>query len=91
MTNSKRSGRGDIGRAGHEPLLREGIDMSFGPPPEEHLYRCRVCGLEDLVNEVIIDVTVGMAQFRGEYQGGMPKLECPRCCRETMEYVDQEE
>jgi hypothetical protein len=30
------------------------------------------------------------AKFRGEYQGGMPKLECLRCNGETMEYVDQE-
>jgi hypothetical protein len=77
-------------RPGKEPMPREGIDIPFGPPPEEYLYRCRVCGAEDLVNEVIIDVTVGTAQFRGEYQGDMPKLECPRCNRETMEYVDQE-
>jgi rubrerythrin len=54
------------------------------------VYRCRVCGVEDLVNEVIIDVVVGGAKFRGDYQGGMPKLECPTCGRETMEYVDQE-
>ena len=38
----------------------------------------------------IIDVVVGGAKFRGDYQGGMPKLECPTCGRETMEYVDQE-
>jgi hypothetical protein len=77
-------------RPGKEPMPREGIDIPFGPPPEEYLYRCRVCGAEDLVNEMIIDVTVGTAQFRGEYQGGMPKLECPSCNGETMEYVDQE-
>jgi hypothetical protein len=91
MTNSKRSGRDDIGRASHKLLPREGIDIPFGPSPEEYVYRCGVCGLEDLVNEVIIDVVVGGAKFRGEYQGGMPKLECPKCCRETMEYVDQEQ
>jgi hypothetical protein len=55
------------------------------------VYRCGVCGLEDLVNEAIIDVVVGGAKFRGEYRGGMPKLECPKCCRKTMEFVDQEE
>jgi hypothetical protein len=71
-------------------LPREGIDIPFGPPPEEYLYRCPVCGTEDLVNEVIIDVVVDGAKFRGEYQGGMPKLECLRCNGETMEYVDQE-
>jgi hypothetical protein len=32
--------------------------MPFGPPPEEYVYRCGVCGLEDLVNEAIIDVVV---------------------------------
>ena len=90
MTNSKRSGRDAIGQANPKPLPREGIDIPFGPPPEEYVYRCQVCGMEDLVNEVIIDVVIGGAKFRGEYQGGMPKLECPKCCRETMEYVDQE-
>ena len=77
-------------RAGKEPRPREGIDIPFGPPPEEYLYRCPVCGVEDLVNEVIIDVAVGAAKFRGEYPGGMPKLGCPGYNSETMEYVDQE-
>jgi hypothetical protein len=91
MTNSKRSGRDDIAQPDNEPLLREGIDIPFGPPPEEYLYRCPVCGAEYLVNEAIIDVAVGAAQFRGEYRGGMPKLGCPGCNGETMEYVDQEQ
>lgn len=91
MTNSKRSGRDDIAHPGNEPPLREGIDIPFGPPPQESLYRCPVCGAEDLGNEAIIDVAVGAAKFRGEYQGGMPKLGCPGCNGETMEYVDQEE
>lgn len=91
MTNSKRSERADIAQPGNEPSSREGIDIPFGPPPEEYVYLCQVCGLEDLVNEIIIDVVVGGAKFRGEYQGGMPKLEGPQCCRETMEYVDQQE
>ena len=42
-----------------------------------------------LVNEAIIDVAVG-CKFRSEYQGGMPKIRCPGCNGETMEYVDQE-
>jgi hypothetical protein len=79
-----------MGRSSPKPLPREGIDIPFGPSPEEYLYRCRVCDAEDLVNEVIIDVVVGEAKFRDDYQGGMPKLECPKCCHETMEYVDQE-
>ena len=72
MTNSNRSGRDDIARSDNEPLLREGIDIPFGPPPEEYVYLCRVCGLEDLVNEIIIDVVVGGAKSRGEYQGACP-------------------
>ena len=48
--------------------------IPFGPPPEEYLYRCPVCGEEMLVNEAIIDVAIGAAQFRGEYPGGMPTL-----------------
>ena len=91
MTNSKRSKRDDINQQRRGCTPREGIDSPFGPPPEEYVYRCQGCGLEDLVNEVIIDVVVGGAKFRGEYQGGMPKLECPKCCYETMEYVDQEQ
>ena len=47
----------------HEPHSREGIDIPFGPPPEEYLYRCGVCGEEMLVNEAIIDVAVGAASF----------------------------
>ena len=70
--------------------LREGIDTPFGPPPEEYLYRCAVCGEEALVNEEIIDVTIGTLKFRGEYQGGMPTIGCPGCNGETMRYVDQE-
>ena len=43
-----------------------------------------------LVNEAIIDVAIGAAQFRGEYTGGMPIIGCPGCNGETMGYVDQE-
>jgi hypothetical protein len=43
-----------------------------------------------LINEAIIDVAIGAAKFRGEYQGGMPTIECPGCNGETMAYVDQE-
>jgi hypothetical protein len=75
-----------MGQPGNEPPPREGIDIPFGPPPEEYVYRCGVCGLEDLVNEAIIDVVVGGAKFRGEYQGGMPKLECPKCCPTGCEF-----
>jgi hypothetical protein len=66
------------------------LDEPFGPPPEEYLYRCPVCREEMLVNEAIIDVAVGAAKFRGEYEGDMLKIGCPGCNRETMEYVDQE-
>ena len=74
MTNSKRSERDDTDRASNESLPREGIDMPFGPPPEEYLDHGPVCGAENLVNEVIIDVAVGAAKFRGAYQGGMPRV-----------------
>ncbi len=59
------------------------IDIPFGPPPEEYLYRCAVCGEEMLVKEAIIDVAVGAAKFRGEYRGGMPTIGCPGCNGET--------
>ena len=73
-----------------EPVPREGIDIPFGPPPEEYLSRCPVCGAEELINEAIIDVAVGAAKFRGEYEGGMPTIGCLGCNRETMAYVDQQ-
>jgi len=69
---------------------RESIDMPFGPPPEEYLYCCPVGGEEMLVNEAIINVAVGAATFQGAYQGGLPKIGCPGCSGETMEYVDHE-
>jgi hypothetical protein len=73
-----------------EPIPPQDLDVPFGPPPEEYLYRCTVCGEELLVNEAIIDAAIGMAKFRGEYAGGMPTIGCSGCNGETMEYVDQE-
>ena len=78
-----------MGRKQPEPTPPEGLDGPFGPPPEEYLYRYSVYGEETLVNEAIIDVAVGAAKFRGEYQGGMPMIGCPGCNGETMGYVDQ--
>jgi ribosomal protein S27E len=73
-----------------KPLLREGIDVPFGPPPEEYKYRCSVCGTELMVNEAIIDAGIGMAQFNNEYyEGFMPKVGCPGCNNYTMEYVEE--
>ena len=74
----------------HEPVPSEDLDIPFGPPPEEYLSRCGVCGEEMLVNEAIIDVAIGAAKFHGEYTGGMPIIGCPGCNGETMEYVEQE-
>lgn len=43
------------------------------------------------INEAIIDVGIGMAKFRREYYVGfMPKVGCPGCNGDTMEYVDRE-
>jgi hypothetical protein len=77
-------------RKRQEPIQPEGLDAPFGLPPEESLYRCPVCQEEMLVNEAIIDVAIGAAKFRGDYQGGMPTIGCPGCHGETMEYVEQE-
>ena len=71
----------------HEPVPLEDLDIPFGPPPEEYLYRCGICSEEMLVNEAIIDVAIGAAKFRGEYTGGMPIIGCPRCNGETMVYT----
>lgn len=63
-------------------------DMPFGPPVEEYLYRCSACGEEWLVDDVIVDAAIGMAKFRGEYDGKLPSLGCPGCNGDTLEYVD---
>ena len=68
--------------------LEEGVDVPFGPPPVEYNYRCSHCRHEMQVNEAIIDVEIGMAEFDGRYyEGFMPVLGCPGCNHETMEYV----
>jgi len=67
----------------------EGKDVPFGPPPTEYNYRCSQCDCEMLVNEAIIDVEVGIAEFEGRwYEGFMPVLGCPGCNRETMQYAE---
>jgi hypothetical protein len=44
------------------------------------------------VNEAIIDVGIGMAKFQNVYYPGfMPKVGCPGCHGDTMEYVEQDE
>ncbi|MDA3790816.1 MAG: hypothetical protein PF503_20270 [Desulfobacula sp.] len=68
--------------------LIEGEDIPFGPPPEEYSYRCSQCNREFAVNEAIIDVEIGLAEFEGRYyEGFMPVLGCPGCNQETLEYV----
>jgi len=49
-----------------------------------------LCSEEMLVNEAIVDVTIGAATFRGEYTGGMPIIGCPGYNGETMAYVKPE-
>jgi hypothetical protein len=51
---------------------------------------CRIFQKLLLVNEAIIDVAIGAAQFHGEYTGGMPMLGCPGCNGETMAYIEPE-
>ena len=85
----KQYGEESMRRKRHEAIPPHVLDEPFGPPLEEYRYRCPVCGEEMLVNEAIIDVAVGAAKFRGEYTGGMPRVGCPGCNGETMEYVEQ--
>ncbi len=78
-------------RQDEAPQAREDRDESFGPPPIEYPYRCTVCGMDLLVNEVIIDAGIGMAKFQNEYyEGFMPTIGCPGYNGETMAYVEQE-
>ena len=40
------------------------------------------------VNEAIIDVEIGIAEFEDRYyEGFMPVLGCPGCNKDTMEFV----
>ena len=77
-----------MAQACNNRVPEEGDDVPFGPPVEEYLYRCSACGEEWLVDDVIVDAAVGMAKFRGEYDGRLPSLECPGCNGDTLEYVD---
>ena len=61
-----------------ESLLIEREEIAFGPPLEEYSYRCSKCECEMLVNEAIIDVELGIAEFEDLwYEGFMPVLGCP--------------
>lgn len=61
----------------------------FGPPPKEYNYRYSMCGIELLVNEVVVDAGIGMAKFNKEYyKGYMPKIGCPGCDNYTMECIE---
>jgi rubrerythrin len=67
----------------------EGVDIPFGPPPEQYSYRCSRCKYEMEVNEAIIEVGIAKAEFEGTYfEGFMPILVCPNCNQETMEYFE---
>ena len=52
----------------------EGVDIPFGPPPEEYSYRCSHCGHEMEVNEAIIYVGVFMAEYDGSYHEGFIRV-----------------
>ena len=68
--------------------LIEGVDILFGPPPEEYSYRCSHCQCKMDVNEAIIDVEIGIAEFEGRYyEGFMPVFGCPGCNKDTMKFV----
>ena len=68
---------------------KEGVDIPFGPPPEEYNYRCSQCKYEMEVNEAIIDVEIAKTEFEGTYfEGFIPILVCPNCNQETMEYFE---
>ena len=72
-----------------EVRIKPGLDVPFGPPPEEYNHRCSHCRYEMKVNEAIIDVEIEKAEFEGRnVEGFMPLFGCPRCNRETMEYAE---
>jgi len=77
-----------MGQAGNNRVPEDDDDVPFGPHVEEYLYRCSACGAEWLVDDVMVDAAVGMAKFRGEYDGRLPSLGCPGCNGDTLEYVD---
>jgi len=62
--------------------------MAVRPVSGTYSYRCSRCRLEMKVNEAIIDVEIGIAEFEGRWhEGFMPVLGCPGCNRKAMEYV----
>jgi hypothetical protein len=77
--------RGNIRRKRHEPIPPEALDKPFGSPPEEYRSRCAVCSAEMLVNEAIMAVAIGTANFHGEYTGEMSRLGCLARNGETLE------
>ena len=88
MTSMKTSKPAGTAQFLNETIV-EGIDVPFGPPPEEYNYRCSHCQYEMKVNEAIIDVEIAKAQFEGKnVEGFMPVLGCPGCNQETMEYAE---
>lgn len=60
--------------------------MPFGGPSEKYPYRCNSCGLENDVEDIIIDAFIASMEYK---RGKMPKMECP--CGGTLLYNPRDE
>ena len=49
-------------------------DMPFGGPSKKYPYKCSSCGLENDVEDIVIDAFIASMEYK---RGEMPKLECP--------------
>lgn len=56
-------------------------DMPFDGPLTTYPYKCNSCGLEQEVEDIVIDAFVASMEYK---PGEMPKLEC--LCGETLLY-----
>ena len=56
-------------------------DMPFGGPSKKYPYKCSSCGLENDVEDIVIDAFIASMEYK---HGEMPKLECP--CGGTLLY-----
>ena len=55
--------------------------MPFGGPSKKYPYKCNSCGLENDVEDIVIDAFIASMEYKG---GEMPKLEC--LCGGTLLY-----
>ena len=61
-----------------------GNDMPFNGESVYYEYKCKKCGREEKVEDIVIDAFLASGQYK---EGQMPKLGCP--CSGTLIYVGE--